>query len=366
MISRLYYLDALRSFCMLFGILLHTGTLQPDSLERIVSAAMSQHFRMPTFFVISGFFAVMMLDKRGLIGFAKHRLVALAVPLVVVLIVLNPITNWLVYVHHVGPIGFMTYLMGNAAPAERDTIWHLHLWFLFTLMVYMVFLPLVERLISWRPVHRAIDWIAHRQGDLLLAIVAVGIIAGELAGRATYSLAFEAWVGGTWADWLVIATLRNAPYFLLGAAAFRVPALFEALHRISWPMLSVGLILVFARPYLPLSGGIDTLALVVSEETLTVAAAAALFAIFRKMLSARTTVVTALNDAVYSIYLLHYFLIYGLAVWVLPGIQPFLWQYTLICLATLAISYGMHRLIIRNVPALRLLLNGKPLPAKPA
>ena len=311
--TRLHYLDALRSFCMLFGILVHTGTLHSEAALSQGIFWVSDHFRMATFFIISGFFAVLVLERRGLAGFARHRAVALLVPLAAGLVLLNPVTNWLVYLWHNGPVGLIDYLSGRAAPGERPANWHLHLWFLFSLAVYVALTPLAVPLMRSAPLRALARRAAALQGDLFVILLGLLAVAGEMAGRAVYGAVFEPVVGSTEFAWLFRATLQFAPWFLFGIVAFTERTFFEALHRISWPALVLAGGLVLANARLGLGGGAGTALEVLAEEFTTLVAAAALFALFRRSLSAARPWVAALNDAVYSIYLFHYVLIYALA-----------------------------------------------------
>ena len=58
--DRLFYLDHLRAFAMLFGVLVHTATLQTfgPALEAIPTV--SFYFRMGTFFAVSGYFGALL------------------------------------------------------------------------------------------------------------------------------------------------------------------------------------------------------------------------------------------------------------------------------------------------------------------
>lgn len=135
--TRLHYLDALRSFAMLFGIFVHVGTLSSGAGLSQWIFWISDHFRMGTFFIISGFFAVLIFERRGAIGFLKHRATALLIPFFAALILLNPVTNWLVHLYHNGPVGLIDYLAGRAEPGARAANWFLHLWFLVSLIIYV-------------------------------------------------------------------------------------------------------------------------------------------------------------------------------------------------------------------------------------
>ncbi len=100
---RYHDLDALRAFAMLLGIVLH-GLLSfmPNSgwpgQDINQSAAYGfglnaiHGFRMPLFFLVSGFFTTMMWRGRGLDGLLKHRTERVLLPLVVFGVVLVPVT----------------------------------------------------------------------------------------------------------------------------------------------------------------------------------------------------------------------------------------------------------------------------------
>lgn len=103
--ERYHDLDALRAFAMLLGIVLH-GVMSFTPLPGIWPAqdAMRHEnyflvllfihgFRMPLFFMVSGFFTVMMWRRRGLAALTKHRTKRILIPLVAGVIILVPILN---------------------------------------------------------------------------------------------------------------------------------------------------------------------------------------------------------------------------------------------------------------------------------
>src|SRR5258705_912793 len=94
--ERWHALDAVRGFALMLGIVLHaTMSFLPGRIplwivmdsERSLTLAVVFHvlhiFRMATFFLIAGFFARMMLQRRGVRGFIVDRLRRIALPLVV-------------------------------------------------------------------------------------------------------------------------------------------------------------------------------------------------------------------------------------------------------------------------------------------
>jgi peptidoglycan/LPS O-acetylase OafA/YrhL len=88
---RRHDLDALRAFAMLLGIVLHAAlsfidipwpvrdTVRAPSLGLAVSAI--HGFRMPLFFLLSGFFTAMLCGRRGLGGLLRQRTMRIALPL---------------------------------------------------------------------------------------------------------------------------------------------------------------------------------------------------------------------------------------------------------------------------------------------
>ncbi len=89
--DRRHDLDALRAIAMLLGIVLHVGlsfspipwTVQDSQQSEFYSVLFSliHGFRMPLFFMLSGFFTAMLWRKRGLASLLKHRFMRIALPL---------------------------------------------------------------------------------------------------------------------------------------------------------------------------------------------------------------------------------------------------------------------------------------------
>ena len=126
--SRRHDLDALRGFAMLLGIALHaalayqavgTGWPITDSesspfFDQLV--AFTHGFRMPLFFVLGGFFAAMLWQKRGLAGLLKHRARRILVPLGVGCLTIVPAV-WAAAIF--GASGNPTY----GVPKSNQNLW---------------------------------------------------------------------------------------------------------------------------------------------------------------------------------------------------------------------------------------------------
>lgn len=106
--KRRHDLDALRALAMLFGLALHaalsfvgfTWVVQdPESHLGFGVFVHAVHgFRMPLFFLISGFFTAMLWRTRGLSGLIRQRLHRIVLPLLLGMATVVPVTWGIIYV----------------------------------------------------------------------------------------------------------------------------------------------------------------------------------------------------------------------------------------------------------------------------
>ena len=97
--TRLHDLDALRACAMLLGVLLHAvfhtipwryfrypvvpGGPNVWALPYFHAVQLIHGLRMPVFFLLSGFFCALLLQRRGLKGLLKNRVLRIALPLLI-------------------------------------------------------------------------------------------------------------------------------------------------------------------------------------------------------------------------------------------------------------------------------------------
>ena len=355
---RFYYLDHLRAFAMLFGILLHTTTLAEFGSIEVVTV-ISNNFRMAVFYVLSGFFAGMLIDRRGPTTFLKDRSIAIGLPMLITLVLLNPITLWLVYnVHNPPvPINDITQIVELSISAPADVsgpvVWHLHLWFLVALLVYILLA---------RPMQIAIGSVLSfdrlRQTALQipepLQIIALAFVAtiAVMSMRAVSSLA----LGEHEAFWIVRATLTYAPWYALGLLCWQERGLWERMHRLDPVLISVVVILWVTTGHEDVSGPVYVL-----RRSLTIVAVlCGLLYVFRKLLDRSIATIDKVTNGAYSIYLFHYAVIYLLGTALIPMFpENSIWLYWIVVTGTFAITYALHRGVILRMPVLTFLFNGK-------
>lgn len=123
-------LDALRAGAMLLGIVLHASLSFFPSFWMVADPRQNDYFgvvfsaihgfRMPLFFVMSGYFSAMLLHRRGRGALIKHRFHRVFLPLVAGLFTIVPLTMWISSL----AMSSAPQKVGGAEPAlSVSTIW---------------------------------------------------------------------------------------------------------------------------------------------------------------------------------------------------------------------------------------------------
>ena len=353
-------MDALRCFCMLFGLLVHGATIGSTPLFSAITEV-SDHFRMATFFLVSGFFTAMVYQRSDLPSFLRNRGRLILLPFITALILLNPVTLWLIQLYHGGGESFVEFFSGGwRLPLPGPLVWHLHLWFLISLFIYAMLTPAIAAISGSAPVSRAVRWLTGLPalaGLTLLALL-VGIMVTLLRGLNDGLVTPLLFTPGAF---LPMATLNYLTYFAMGVLAFRHRDLFDLMHRLFWP----GLIL-FGGAYLLHDLFADALPRSVERMTYWVPRAGFIFLIVCGMMAVARSLVTRgspalsrLTDGVYSFYIFHFLVIYSIANLVHPLTNNVYLTFLIVVLAGFPVLFLIHEKLIARSPLLTLLFNGK-------
>jgi len=124
-------LDALRSFAMALGIAVHASLAfyqspwpvhdtHPSGLLALLVLAI-HGFRMPLFFLLSGFFTMLVYQRRGLVSLLQQRFARIAVPLALAMATIGPLDAMLERhaIRTVRPEPAIAEIFAGAADAVR-------------------------------------------------------------------------------------------------------------------------------------------------------------------------------------------------------------------------------------------------------
>ena len=166
--GRFDYLDNLRAFAMLAGLLFHAAlAYSPMAQGFWLSADPQQHplfdvfawashlFRMPLFFFLAGFFTALLWQKAGGVAFAKNRLLRVALPLLLFLPLLTLAMHGVLQfgLAYVTQPSALLQLIKPMLTTEAQTelpFSTMHLWFLYHLLFLYVLTYCARVLVSHR------------------------------------------------------------------------------------------------------------------------------------------------------------------------------------------------------------------------
>lgn len=351
--ERLHHLDFLRAALMFLGVLVHASHADYDLGTFEPVRFFSGSFRMACFFLISGYFAPSLLERYGPRRFLGKRLLLLAVPALFCSAVLNPFA-----------LHAMRHYLATAPVATEPALnWHLHVWFLFTLMLYTcAAIPLV---LATRSVCQ------HSNGARSLARVEWPWML-----LVTLCSMFVLKVSEKWAPLLpgyfqykeiIEPAFEDFPYFAFGVLMSESPRVFDFAHRKPGLWAPAALTLLGARaiyePHAILSTPAHLLHLGLEYAT-AFSCSFALLGAVQRYVTQPWRWVRLTSESAYTVYIVHYLIIavslciaqsWGLSV---AGRAAFA--------ASTALAGGLaiHFWGVRSSPLLALLLNGRTQPAR--
>jgi glucan biosynthesis protein C len=195
-IDRLHYMDSLRATAMFLGLVFHGavvfGEWTVDFLRHHDESSLFVRyfpevihvFRMQLFFLVAGYFSIMLCEKRGIINYAKNRFIRIFIPFAFCVLLIQP---WLaghfllditgskgsIFSQYIKYMLDPSYIFQEAAMTGN---WFWHFWFLH-LLIYFIGAFLVSRIIinklriKIRFVPSLIKLVGGKFGMLFLAVL---------------------------------------------------------------------------------------------------------------------------------------------------------------------------------------------------
>jgi len=374
--ERLHALDAVRGFALIAGIFFHaTMSFLPGPGGIPIWIVTDNHpsatlalvfhvlhiFRMATFFLIAGFFARLMVERRGVGGFARDRARRIALPLVVgwpiLFASILAVTIWAAVEQAQGrPLPPPPKYPGF--PAFPLT----HLWFLYLLLwLYAASLALrgavltLDRSGAFR---RLVDRVV---GGLVRHPAGVLALAAPTAAALALDPAWLVWAGIPTPDGSLVpnlpATIAFFSTFGFGWLAHRQTDLLQVWRR-RWPLnLTIGvaavvLEIVCAGGFLPmlhpLPLGPAKIAAAASYALATWSLTFAVIGLALRFLDGFSPARRYIADSSYWLYLVHLPLILALQVVVARLAWPWALKYAVILGVAFPLMLASYELLVRH------------------
>ncbi|GAB2491752.1 glucans biosynthesis protein MdoC [Pseudoxanthomonas sangjuensis] len=354
--ARLHSLDALRSLLMLFGVLLHAADPYAAKVRWLVAdphgsrafdalVAVIHLFRMPAFFLLSGYFTMLLLRKRPARTFLRERLRRIGVPFVATLLTFNLLqVAWLARDHGGG------FVAAALAPAWHGGEWVGHLWFLAYLLAYCALAALFVR-----PLRRFALPEKCPPGLAVAALVALGM-AGTLLPRVLWHWQPQL------AGWVLLGVfdpmewLGYLPYFAAGLLLQG-----QAAAMAEFSTFGAGSLLFGAGAWTALrfDAGHHRLLAALASAALAWTAVRLAFALCRRWLDRPSAGWRYLSDASYTVYLLHHVVVVVAATLLVPSSWSVGAKFALVLCLGMGLPLAAHHYLVLRQPALRYLFNGK-------
>ncbi|BFM21497.1 acyltransferase family protein [Gilvimarinus japonicus] len=374
-LQRLDYLDAVRAFALLLGIVFHASlsflpvyigwAVMDVSTSALVGIFMliSHSFRMALFFLVAGFFSHMTFHRKGAAGFLQSRFIRIVIPFVAGWFLLRPllVSGWVMGMQSLrGEVAIIASLnegfnvvLGSLNAAFTGT----HLWFLYYLLLATAAVLLMRQIVVWHPrsyraltqrVDAVVHWLAHsRLAFIVAAIPTVACL----------------WFMGEWGmdtpdkslgpQWPVLFIYGG--FFALGWLLHRQGNVIEAFGRISVGKVFLGVVASMAavflsgfegqpgHPQYPLIKALFLFSYAVMMWSLVALTIGA----FKRLFNRPSKTVRYLADSSYWLYLIHL----PIVIWLQIAFAETPWHWgvklTLISGITIAVSLLLYDLLVR-------------------
>ena len=398
--ARIHYLDNLRALAMLLGVYLHGALAYAEPSRSVWIATNPQGyvaidasiwwihlFRMSLFFLLSGYFAKLMIQRKGLKPFLLNRGIRIVLPFVLfwpLLKVAMAIVFVFAFSYVKEPQGLMHVIVTasqNPEAAKSSTPYTtMHLWFLYYLLMFSLIaavgskwrrlLACGPQFTGWKPmpsrktdsISWLDDWLFQRKW--LLALSPLALVPGVMGGGIPIA-APESFVPMWW------PFFYHGMFYWAGWQLFGREDLLDRLQPWCWPLLLISVSLFvphyYLMPVLDISlieqASVPDFSTKYVLESVLASYLSALMTlsallIGQRFLSRSNTWLKFCADSSYWVYLIHLPIILFLQTLLIPLAIPVLGKLAMAILFTWLFCMATYVVFVRYTP-IGWMLNGK-------
>jgi len=344
---------------MILGIVLHASQIYRPNSTWVIHSENSifftdilikiiHEFRMPTFFIISGYFCLLTLRKYPINIFISKRLLRLVIPLLSTAVLLNSVQALVLHSKGWLNLGIKEYFLTGQ--------WLSHLWFLNILILYFSFTAFLYFLSS--------TYLKELSKKINSKIASIDIYTlififpfFSLALMLGYKL-----INTFHIDTFGIVDLYEvffyAPFFIFGLILTTSSHLLKQLNNIKfWVLFGLYFILTYVKSvYLT----VDAISLFYLDSIRTLCLVFICFKLFSTWFNKPSKLSTFLSDSAYTVYLFHHIVVIFIGLILIELFDQYnYFNLFFIISVTLIITFLIHNFIIKPNTLLRFLFNGK-------
>ncbi|MEQ1827455.1 MAG: acyltransferase family protein [Pirellula sp.] len=378
--GRIHYLDNLRAIAMLLGVLLHAGlgyarpaqsvwlATDPQSSVAVDMSIWLIHlFRMGLFFLLSGYFAKLVIERQGIRKFVWNRCIRIVVPFILFYpFLLAAMTVVIVFaISYVDePRGLMSLIAtaakNKSASTDPPPLTTMHLWFLY----YLLFFSATGAFIS------GLKWncpcVSLRLSKLwwLCPMVLVpGVLAAGVPLPAPESFVPKWWpfvFYGTYfvAGWLLLGRecILHAWQPYIWHIAIASLALFIPYYSLM-PVLDLSVIeakMAKNAPWLNWRAWVEAILTAYLSALLTLGT----LLLGQRFLAYQSPWLRFIADSSYWVYLIHLPIVVFLQTLLIPVNWPLVWKLAAVIVGTMIPCWATYLVFVRYTP-IGWMLHGK-------
>ncbi|EAQ98916.1 acyltransferase family protein [Congregibacter litoralis] len=360
--TRLHYMDSMRAVLMMLGVVLHTAQIyNPDQSWVLYTTTDSSKvakvfyesihlFRMPAFFVISGFFCGLTLQRYGALKFLKVRIPRLVIPMVTTALTLNVLQFYVLSASGWSSDTWETFFLQGG--------WVSHLWFLANLTFYFFVTATVFSFVPKRVSSLAnvfLDHAAKLSGLFFLLLLPTITLLIMSLGQLGFPLYSQFWNTIS-----VYQLVLYVPFFTVGLLfGTKFQFLDKAIGLSATWLIALLVACQLSLQYLSDVGRLDAIFQLYFSTLAAWCAILVVFKSFHYFANRSSRSWQFLSDSAYTVYLFHHAMVIILGIIAIKLELAFWIGFPAIICIVLICTLAFHLFLIIPNRKLRFLFNGK-------